>query len=148
MANEIFIIQLEFTYRALSLNTENITQEESLVFPEPGGNCMNWMLGHILEHRNKLLALINQEPLWNKETVTCYKRGADAAAEKENFLQWQQLLNYLNLTQELLLKTLKEKEISEADKIKSFAQLLSHEAYHAGQTGLLRRVLGKEGKIK
>ena len=39
----------------------------------------------------------------------------------------KQLLNYLSFTQSLILKTLKETEISEADKIKSFAQLLAHE---------------------
>jgi hypothetical protein len=38
MANEIFIIQFEFIYRAHTLNIENITQEESVMFPEAGGN--------------------------------------------------------------------------------------------------------------
>ncbi len=148
MATEIFIIQFEFIYKALSLNIENITREESMIFPEAGGNCINWMLGHILDYRNRMLAILNQEPIWNKETIICYKRGTNAAAEKDNFLQWQQLLNYLSHTQTLILKTLKEAEINEPDKIKSFAQLLAHESYHTGQIGLLRRVLGKEGKLK
>jgi len=148
MGNEIFIIQFEFIYKALSLNIENITNEESVIFPETGGNCMNWMLGHILDYRNRMLSILNQEPIWSKETISCYKRGTNAAAEKDNFLQWQQLLNYLSHTQTLILKTLKEEEINEPDKIKSFAQLLAHESYHTGQIGLLRRVLGKEGKLK
>jgi len=148
MGNEIFIIQFEFIYKALSLNIENITNEESVIFPETGGNCMNWMLGHILDYRNRMLSILNQEPIWSKETIVCYKRGTNAASEKDNFLQWQQLLNYLSHTQTLILKTLKEAEINEPDKIKSFAQLLAHESYHTGQIGLLRRVLGKEGKLK
>jgi hypothetical protein len=109
---------------------------------------MNWMLGHMLGYCNRMLAILNEESIWNDETVTCYKRGTNAAAEKDNFLQWQQLLNYLSHTQTLILKTLKEVEINEPDKIKSFAQLLAHESYHTGQVGLLRRVLGKEGKLK
>jgi uncharacterized damage-inducible protein DinB len=148
MANEIFIIQFEFIYKALSLNIENITHQESMMFPEAGGNCMNWMLGHILDYRNRMLAILNQEPIWNKETISCYKRGTNTAVEKDNFLQWQQLLNYISHTQILILKTLKEEEINEPDKIKSFAQLLAHESYHTGQIGLLRRVLGKEGQLK
>ncbi len=148
MPNEIFVIQFEFIYKALALNIENITQEESVIFPDAGGNCMNWMLGHILDYRNRMLALLNQEMIWDKKAIVCYKRGSNAAAEKDNFLQWPQLLNYLGFTYELIFKTLKEAEISEPDKIKSFAQLLAHESYHTGQIGLLRRVLGKEGKLK
>src|SRR5689334_14627220 len=104
MGNEIFIIQFEFIYKALSLNIENITNEESVIFPETGGNCMNWMLGHIFDYRNRMLAILNQEPIWSKETIVCYKRGTNAASEKDNFLQWQQLLNYLSHTQTLILK--------------------------------------------
>jgi hypothetical protein len=148
MINEIFVDQIQFTYRSISLNTENITQEESLVFPQPGGNCMNWMLGHIVEYRNRVLTMLKQQPIWNEGEINCYKRGSNAIAEKDNFLQWQRLLNYLNHTQELLMKTLKEEEITDAEQIKSLARFCFHEAYHAGQIGLLRRVLGKEGQIK
>ena len=109
MSNEIFIIQFEFIYKALSLNIENITHEESVIFPEIGGNCMNWMLGHILDYRNRMLVILNQEPIWSKETITCYKRGTNAAAEKDNFLQWSaafKLFRIIRIT--LILKTLKE----------------------------------------
>ena len=148
MANEIFVTQFEFIYKALSLNIENINHEESMLYPAQGGNCMNWMLGHILEYRNRMLVVLNEEPIWNNEAVSCYKRGTNGISEKENFLQWQQLLNHLSQTQISISKALKEIEINEPDKIKSFAQLLAHESYHTGQIGLLRRVLGKEGKLK
>ena len=34
------------------------------------------------------------------------------------------------------------------EKIKSIVGLAFHEAYHAGQIGILRRVIGKEGVLK
>src|SRR5258706_2313007 len=141
MANEIFIEQIQSAYRSISLNTENITQEESLILPQPGGNCMNWMLGHILEYRNRVITMLKHQPLWNEGEINCYRRRSNAIAEKDNFLQWQRLLNYLNHTQELLMKVLKEEEITDAEQIKSLTRFCFHEAYHAGQIGLLRRVL-------
>ena len=37
---------------------------------------------------------------------------------------------------------------SEAPKSVALAGLVFHESYHLGQTGLLRRLLGKEGAIR
>jgi hypothetical protein len=148
MTTEVFVDQIQFTYRAISLNTENITQEESLVFPHPGGNCMNWLLGHIIEYRNRILTMLNQKTVWNEDEINCYKRGSVAKEEIANLMPWQQLLNYLNYTQDVLTKVLKEEAISDAGQIKSLALFSFHEAYHAGQLGFLRRILGKEGRIK
>lgn len=41
-----------FNYMALQRNTAGLSHEDSLVQPQPAGNCLNWVLGHILAHRN------------------------------------------------------------------------------------------------
>ena len=38
----------EFSYGAINRNLDGLSHEESLVIPEPGGNCLNWVLGHIV----------------------------------------------------------------------------------------------------
>ena len=53
---------LKMNNRVININLEGITQEESLLSPEPGGNCINWVLGHMLISRddiNKILGIDN-----------------------------------------------------------------------------------------
>ena len=38
----------EINYGALFRNLAGITHEESFVRPAPAGNCLNWVLGHIV----------------------------------------------------------------------------------------------------
>lgn len=47
------------------------------------------------------------------------------------------------------MKVLDETDIrSDKNLLEEIPGLSFHEAYHAGQTGILRRVIGKVGKIK
>ena len=41
----------EFSYGAVNRNVEGVTEEESLVKPQLAGNCLNWVLGHIVVYR-------------------------------------------------------------------------------------------------
>ena len=45
---EVLRFLFDFDQRALGLNTAGVTHAESLVPAHPGGNPMNWVLGHIL----------------------------------------------------------------------------------------------------
>ena len=46
------------------------------------------------------------------------------------------------------MNILPQKDLSrDEEKIKNLMGLAFHEAYHAGQIGILRRVIGKEGVI-
>lgn len=45
---EIFRNQAENIDGILRLNVAGLTHEESLIQPRPGGNCLNWVMGHLL----------------------------------------------------------------------------------------------------
>ena len=54
-----------------------------------------------------------------------------------------------NESQEKMLKALDEVDIrADEEKMKNIPGLSFHEAYHAGQMGVLRRVVGKNGVIQ
>ena len=36
----------EFSYFAIKRNLKELTHEDSVLIPEPSGNCINWVLGH------------------------------------------------------------------------------------------------------
>ena len=150
----------EINYNALMANLDGISDDEALIQPRPAGSTINWVVGHIVVSRDVLLTVLGEKSVMEDEDSVHYKRGAKV--EDVNLLiPLSKLIEALRQSQELLkagLKRLSEEEINkpfeigETDKDRSsLADQLSfiqfHEAYHVGQTGLLRRLVGKEGSI-
>ena len=146
-----------FDERALGMNAAGITHAESLVVAAPGTNCMNWMLGHIVSNRTPVLELLGVEPLWTGAAGALYNDGGawpDPAAVAR---PWESLLADFETTQERILAGLADVT---ADRLAAFHTPESkrprglqlhffqfHEAYHVGQIGLMRRIVGKPGAI-
>jgi hypothetical protein len=130
--------------RVFRLNFEGLTHDESL---KEINNCnsVNWILGHIVFIRNTLLRELGLPPIANESMKDVYNRGVIKP----------------DLTKAVMLETLKKMYedsqpfiIQGLDKVKDEALMEQltfmgfHEAYHLGQIGLLRKMLGKEGAIK
>ena len=78
MSAQIFIEQLNVARWLLQNNTAEITDEDSLIQPEPGGNCLNWIVGHIVGARDLMLAdVLGGEGVLSTETRERYNRGSD-----------------------------------------------------------------------
>ena len=154
--------QLQAISRTLRGNAEGLTQEESLVQPEPGGNCLNWVVGHVMDTWDLILPLVGQQPVLGREALARYKRGS---AELRNCDEAMPLSDLLAACDEAArrmdegLAALTPEKLDEPapfsprkkpdETVRSLLSLvLFHQAYHTGQTGLLRRIAGKEGKIK
>lgn len=145
----------EFGYRATKLNLEGITHEESVREIPGGANCANWVLGHIIAARGTVLRTLGSEPMWDAETARPYSGQEDAEFKAENALPLERLLADFDASQERVLAALSAatpellatpfKDRTVADRVAFFH---FHEGYHAGQIGLIRRLLGKAGVIK
>jgi uncharacterized damage-inducible protein DinB len=146
-------------YQVLKKNLQDVTHEESLRQPEGGGNCLNWVLGHIVATRNVVLEMLQQEPVWSKEVVDSYKRGSAPIRDDSYAQPLDKIVADLDRTQDRLVAGLTEAsevqlsapsaEKAPGDTVGETLFILQfHEAYHAGQTGLLRRMAGHEGAIK
>ena len=144
-------------------NLAGINHEDSLVCPERGGNCINWIAGHILIARGAILNILGGEPFFSEEESKIYGRGSTTDVTA-NAVRYDRILEGLKLTGDEVVKRLNlytDEQMSEildsslvpiklpvptrAAIIQAF---LFHEAYHVGQTGLCRRVLGRESAIK
>lgn len=145
----------DYNLKVIEMSLEGITPEESFVQPQPGGNCINWVLGHIVANRNQIMELIGEDPVWRDEMAAIYRRGSTPLAATRSAIPLDGMLNDLRASQEKILKKLPEMPVENLEKSVgdqtiyyrlSFLQF--HETYHAGQLGLLRRLLGKEGVIK
>ncbi len=149
----------EFNARALSMNTDGLTHDDSLVAPPSGGSNANWVLGHIVATRNIALTMAGLESIWDKERNELYDRHAPPVTEP-TAVALQDLLTDFGLTQETLLAHLRDRSDDELrapldEPSENFGRTISdalaafslHEAYHIGQLGVLRRMIGKDAGI-
>jgi len=162
MNTELLSIQLGYTHYVLKKNTDGVSHEQSLHRPQPGGNCLNWVVGHIVASRNGFLEALGEEPVWAEEQAKPYRRGGKPMTDGSEAHELESLLKDLDASQERLMNGLKRLDPERLDDPAPFspvnnenetlgslfAGLTFHESYHAGQTGLLRRVMGLEGAIE
>ncbi len=147
----------QFIVRA---NVDGITHEESLIRAVPGGNNMNWTLGHVVATRSDLMAALGRQPVWDDSRTRLYRRGM-AAAEHPEHLPFDEVVRAFHASQDRLVEgisSLTDEDLaapapfSPGGGPETLGGLLTksaiHEAYHLGQTGILRRVAGKSGAIR
>lgn len=152
----------EFSYGAVNRNVEGVTEEESLVKPQPAGNCLNWVLGHIVVYRGMILTLVGEVPVCSEVQAVPYRRGS-SPSESDTLLDMATLRGYFADSQQRLIPALaalsdEALALPVPDQHKrppltgsigdALIRLHYHEGYHNGQIGLLRRIAGKDGAIK
>ncbi len=153
-------LQLEMSRWALHQNVAGLTHEESLVAPENGGNCANWVVGHLARTFDKILEVTGGEPNLSAEQRAPYERGSGpldpaAAADFADLLaaydeSHERMQRHIaSLSDEDLAAPAPFSPRNDPDEtVGSLLTLIAfHQAYHTGQTGVLRRVAGHEGAI-
>jgi uncharacterized damage-inducible protein DinB len=148
----------QFNEFTIDRNLEGITEEESLRHPDAGGNCLNWVLGHIVATRHAALRLLGVGGVWSATEIDRYQRGSQPVNTVVEAKSWEELRAAEARTRQMLAEALKDVSRETLDtevEDKTFgatigANLLAlqwHEGYHAGQLGVLRRVAGKAGAL-
>jgi uncharacterized damage-inducible protein DinB len=159
---QAYRLHARITDQCVKANTAGVTQEESLVQPQQDGNCLNWVVGHLVCIYNNAIPLFGQEPVMDKAVLQRYDRGSAPIKDAHDALPLAQLLEawnelaarvdagLANLTPEYLDQPAPFSPSGNPDEtVRSLmTTLLFHQAYHSGQIGVLRRVAGHEGAIK
>jgi hypothetical protein len=149
---------MQFNEFTIERNLEDVTEEESLRHADAGGNCLNWVLGHIVATRHGALRLLGVEGVWSATEIARYQRGSQPVNAAVEAKPWEELRAAETRTRQMLAEALKGASAETLDtdvEDKTFgatigANLLAlqwHEGYHAGQLGVLRRVAGKAGAL-
>jgi hypothetical protein len=148
MRNLELITIFNYNHFVINENFKDVSQQDSLVSSPSGGNCMNMVLGHIVVTRDALLEILGFEGMCNEKMNKIYAQGVPQV-KKDEAVDKNLLLKIFNESQEKIMKVLPETDISsDEEKVKNITGLSFHEAYHAGQLGVLRRIAGKEGALK
>ncbi len=144
-----------FAHASLERNLAGISEAEALSRPERGGNSINWVVGHLLVYRDGIHGLLGLPPAWPASLgdPAPYRRNTDGelrepaplAALQTAFDASQQAL--MSRLARLTAGRLAEPATDTMSVAEQLGFLGFHEGYHAGQVGLARRLLGKEGAI-
>jgi uncharacterized damage-inducible protein DinB len=148
-------------HKIVRMNVEGLTQAESLIQPQPAGNCLNWVVGHLLAVYDLALPLVGEKPILPDGALKRYARGslplkeaAEARDLSELMSAWDRAIERIDtglatLTVEALDKpTPSSPDNDPNETVRSLLnKICFHQAYHAGQTGMLRRIAGKERAI-
>lgn len=135
------------TYDVITRQTAGLTHEDSLLQPSHGGNCLNWVVGHIVVARANILALLGEQPAWGWRASRRYLPGAAPVVGGEDALRLERLLADLDRSQEQLVAALARLSSEELAAVEDGKPLGAHlacyhsqEAYRAGQTEQLRQL--------
>jgi DinB superfamily len=133
-------------------NAESLKQKDFLVQTDTDGLHFNWILGHVLHSRQILLEALGAEPsVKNTEILKAYSRGSKTQAAE--IMSSQDLLQALEVSQAALEKSLEDADFASPSPmgkgtLEDYFELMTwQETYHAGQSGVLRRLAGFAGQI-
>lgn len=161
-AVESFRHQAQMADIVVQRNIEGLTHEESLIQPEPGGNCLNWIMGHLVWTYAGALPLVGQKPMLEQSRLSQYRRGGPPLEDPAEALDFGELLAAWNEGARRMdtgLADFPSERLEQAapgsptgnpnETVRSLlATVMFHQAYHVGQTGVLRRLIGKPGAVK
>jgi hypothetical protein len=136
------------TYDDIQRQTQGITHGDSVQQPPFDGNCINWILGHLVVARCNFLMLLEVPSIWSMEQCRRFIPGSAPVTGAEDALPLDALLAGLARTQEQLLTALARVSAEDLQQVKGeqaigehLISYHAHEAYHLGQLELLRQLV-------
>ena len=147
-ANILYMLDLNET--ALQKLLPGLTADDALLQPPTGGNCLNWVMGHIVEGRNYMLELLDEPRIWSETECAPYAtRSAPISGPEAAHYAWGTILaaaddSLIRVRAKLL--TLSQVDLPDGEDSGLGALLVRmawHEGYHAGQVEYLRQLAGK-----
>src|ERR1041385_3723648 len=82
---------LDRNFGVIQRQIKDITHEQSLMQPPFRGNCMNWVLGHLVMSRERILIMIDQPTVWTQEQRNRYERGSEPIVDGKDALPFDKI---------------------------------------------------------
>lgn len=145
--------------KIVQAQTKGLSHADSLLQLPFRGNCLNWVLGHLVSNRDRVLTLLGEVPVGNEAIQARYGYGSEPVlGDGEGVQRMEVLLEMLGRSQERINAALTRitteelaKETQDHRGKTTVAErlffLYFHETYHVGQTELLRQLAGANDKV-
>lgn len=149
----------------LGLHLDGLSHADSLLQPESGGNCLNWIVGHIAVSRDHLLEAMGQEMVLGEAARATYDRESApiVTGEEAGVLPLETLQDAIQQAGERISATLAEhgsaamqpapepdaaSDDGPANPAGHVLFVMMHEAFHLGQMEYLRHRAGKHEPVR
>lgn len=139
--------------------TEDVTHEDSLIQSPYNINCLNWVVGHIVQSRDVLLGVLDAERVLTPEQFARYERESDpVTGDGPDVVRLGDLVDAMEAQQALVAAILGPMTAEDlaaprvwGDREVTLLQRIQfqyfHDTYHTGQTDVLRQVSGKSDRV-
>ena len=135
-----------------------ISHDESLLQLPFRGNCMNWVVGHILGVRGEALELMGLPGTLNPVEEKIYGYGSDPLTDPAKACDLNSMVIRLDESLVRIIDGLESLSPADLDRqvriwrgplplITALSYIQWHESYHSGQLELLRQLAGKNDKV-
>src|ERR1700733_7650982 len=82
----------QMNYGTTLRHVTDLTHEESLIQPPFNSNCLNWVMGHMLQSRDKMLQLVDAPSVWTPEQIARYDRGSEPITGEGDVMRFETIL--------------------------------------------------------
>jgi hypothetical protein len=156
---EDFAKMLEGEHAIMRQQTADLSHADSLLQPQPGGNCLNWVMGHLAVNLVEILGVLDEKLPQNLPDLTRYRIGSEPIrGEEEGVLSLQQLIDtYTELNNQVVnrLEIMSDADFEEEIEFwqgkmrRGYVAFFYffHHTYHLGQLEYLRNLAGKTEKV-
>jgi len=143
----------------LKQQTAGLTTKDSLLQPQPGGNCLNWVMGHLVVNLEEILEVLEVELSEHLPDLIRYRIGSEPIrGEEAGVLALDDLVDIYEQLTNKIVDRLSQMNEADFDKEIDFWQGKSrrgyvaffyffHNTYHLGQLEYLRNLAGKTEKL-
>lgn len=157
MIKKLILNSFKTNNAVVDMQTKGLTHEDTLLQLPFRGNCLHWVLGHMIASREWVLEAVGQDPVWPKEVSDGFQYNTEpiTSSDDPRIMPFEKMLADFKVGLERLeagLDTLPEEKLEEKDERgnplagrMNFAAW--HEGYHAGQLEYLRQLAGKDDKV-
>lgn len=148
----------QFNHNIIQEQLKDITHAESLLQLPFRGNCMNWVIGHILCIRDECLELLGLPGLLTEAESKKYGYGSEPITDAARASDLDSMLTQLDESLSIIVSKLESLTQADLDReariwrgplplSDAISFMLWHESYHSGQLELLRQLAGKNDHV-
>jgi hypothetical protein len=139
--------------------TEGLTHADSLIQPQIGGNCLNWVMGHLVDNLVQILNIIQGQLPEDLPNLDRYIRNSEPIRGKEDgVLPLHILVETYNQLTKTIAKRLEQMTETDFEEEIEFWQSQTrlgyvaffyffHNTYHLGQLEQFRNLAGRTEKV-
>jgi uncharacterized damage-inducible protein DinB len=148
---------LERNQKVINEQSKELTHADSLLQLPFRSNCFNWVLGHIVVYRDKMLTILKESPVLGDRELEGYRRGSEPILAGQDVVDLAKILASSRENTKRLsaaIRDVSEESLAEIydeegeDTVQDWLEfLIWHETYHLGQLEILRQLAGKDDAI-